>query len=248
MFGRRVSIMSKGVHTLNIFLNLLFPQKPHCVICSRKLAMESSIICQECRDKIIPLNEPLCRKCGKPLHIQRKDMLCNDCQEEYRAFVQARSYGHYEGILKQLIYEFKYHGKQEIAEVLGNLMFDVLKQLTWPSFDYIIPLPLHAKRLRERGYNQAYLLAKVLARQSGVPIFRDLIRVKPTEHQTLLDKTLRKENLKEAFKIVKSSKIHEKTVLLVDDVYTTGATSGECSKSLLGAGAKAVYVLTCARG
>jgi len=240
--------MSKKRYMANFFLNLLFPQKPYCVICSSRLTHASTVICQDCKDKIIPLNEPLCRKCGKPLQIQREEKLCYDCQIDHHAFIQARSYGHYEGILKQLIYEFKYHGKQEIAEVLGNLMFDVLRGLLWPTFDYLIPLPLHAKRQRQRGYNQAYLLAKVLSRESGVPLFCDLIRVKPTEHQTLLDKTLRKENLKGAFKIVKSSKIHDKTVLLVDDVYTTGATSGECSKSLLEAGAKAVYVLTCARG
>ena len=175
-------------------------------------------------------------------------MLCQDCKEDYHTFVQARSYGRYEGILKQLIYEFKYHGKQEIAVILGDLMFDTLKQLPWPKFDYLIPLPLHSKRQRERGYNQAYLLAKVLARQSGIPIFCGLTRVKPTEHQTLLDKALRKQNLKGAFKTVNCRKIHNKTLLLIDDVYTTGATSGECSNILVEAGAKAVYVLTCARG
>jgi len=194
----------------------------------------------------VPLEEPLCKKCGKPLQI--KDSLCSDCAAEFHPFVQARSLGPYEGVLKQLIYEFKYRSKQEIARVLGNMMLDLLKRLPWPNFDYVVPVPLHSKRLRERGYNQAYLLANVISSQIGLPIYTGLIRVKPTEHQTLLDKSLRKRNLRGAFKIVDSYKLCNKTLLVVDDVYTTGATSAECSKCLLQAGAKAVYVLTCARG
>lgn len=240
--------MRKNAHVANLFLDLLFPHKPYCLICSSKLLQPSSIICKQCRDMILPLGEPLCKKCGKPLEIQREDMFCQDCQKDCHSFVQARSYGHYSGVLKQLIHEFKYHGKQHIAEILGNLMFEVLKELPWPTFDYLVPLPLHRKRQRERGYNQAYLLAKVVSRQSGIPIFGGLVRIKSTEHQTLLDKTLRKENLKGAFKVTDSYKIKDKTLLLIDDVYTTGATSGECSKTLAKAGAKAVYVLTSARG
>ena len=240
--------MIKSIRISDFFLDLLFPRKPYCIICSGKLTPASHIICESCRDKIIPLSEPLCGKCGKPRHGQSKGTLCRDCQEDYHAFVQARSCGHYEGVLKQLIHEFKYYGKQELAKVLGGMMFDLLKALPWPSFDYIVPLPLHPRRQRERGYNQAYLLARVVASQSGIPIYPVLIRVKATEHQTLLDKTLRKQNLKGAFKVVNGDKIRDKTLLLIDDVYTTGATSGECSKNLLEAGARAVYVLTCARG
>ena len=112
----------------------------------------------------------------------------------------------------------------------------------------ICALPLHPKRLRERGFNQAELLARVIARYTDIPVFNGLIRVKHTEHQTLLDKAHRKKNLAGAFMINKASKLLDKTVLLVDDVYTTGATASESSKTLLEAGAKAVYVLTCARG
>lgn len=238
--------MSEKQNMKNLFLDLLFPQKPYCMICNDKLTGVESIVCGDCINKILPLAEPLCRKCGKPL--EKRDGCCYDCQMEHHAFIQARSYGHYDGILKQLINAFKYHGKQELADVLGNMMFHVLKQLPWPAFDYLVPLPLHPKRQRERGFNQAYLLTQVLSRKSNVPIFQGLIRVKPTQHQTLLDKSFRKKNLKAAFKVVKNSKIYDKIMLLIDDVYTTGATAGECSKCLLEAGAKSVYVLTCARG
>ncbi|HHV19651.1 MAG TPA: ComF family protein [Thermoanaerobacterales bacterium] len=230
----------------NIFLDLLFPQKPYCLICDNRLTEPRSIICKNCKRKILPLTEPLCKKCGRPM--KNNNRLCHDCQREHHVFVQARSYGLYEATLKQLIHEFKYRGKRELAEILGNMMFCVLKQLTWPAFDYLIPLPLHVKRQRERGFNQAFLLTKVLSRESNIPIFQGLTRTKPTEHQTLLDKSFRKKNLDGAFVILNKNKIYNKTVLLIDDVYTTGATAGECSKSLLEAGAKSVYVLTCARG
>jgi len=240
--------MSKVVPLSNLILDILFPRKPYCTICGGKLTYASEILCQSCRNKIKPLCEPLCSKCGKPMQSPKRSTLCQDCKEDFHSFVQARSYGYYEGIMKELIYQFKYHGKRELAEVLGSLMYGLLNQLSWPSFDYIVPLPLHPKRLRERGYNQAYLLAEVVANLSGIPIYSGLIRVKPTEHQTLLDKALRKQNLIGAFKVVDSDKVSDKTLLLIDDVYTTGATTGECAKCLIEAGAHAVYVLTCARG
>ncbi|HHY70344.1 MAG TPA: ComF family protein [Thermoanaerobacterales bacterium] len=238
--------MSEEQSITKYFLDLLFPSKPYCLLCGNKLIEIETIVCETCKNKILPLTEPLCKKCGKPL--RKRDSFCYDCQREQHAFIQARSYGYYDTTLKQLIHEFKYCGKRELAEVLGNMMFHVLKQLPWPDFNYLVPLPLHKKRQRERGFNQAYLLTKVLAKKSKIPIFQGLIRTKSTEHQTLLDKSFRKRNLKGAFKVLQNSKIYGKTVLLVDDVYTTGTTAGECSKSLLEAGAKSVYVLTCARG
>ena len=238
--------MREKQNITKLFIDLLFPPKPYCLLCDNKLTGIESIVCEDCKNEISPLTEPLCIKCGRPL--EKRESFCHDCQREHHAFVQARSYGHYEATLKKLIHEFKYRGKQELAEVLGNMMFYVLKQLSWPEFDYLVPLPLHVKRQRERGFNQAYLLTKVLSRESKIPIFQGLTRVKPTQHQTLLDKSFRKKNLEGAFRIVENRKIHGKIVLLVDDVYTTGATAGECSKCLLEAGAKAVYVLTCARG
>jgi competence protein ComFC len=244
--GKVRDFMSENQTMTKLLLDLLFPPKPFCMLCDNKFTEPRSIVCEDCKRKILPLVEPLCRKCGRPL--ENKKSLCYDCQRDHHIFVQARSYGHYEGMLKQLINEFKYRGKRELAEILGNMMFCVLEQLPWPDFDYLIPLPLHIKRQRERGFNQAFLLTKVLSRKSKIPIFQGLTRVKSTEHQTLLDKSFRKKNLDGAFKILNKSKIHGKTLLLIDDVYTTGATAGECSKSLLEAGAKSVYVLTCARG
>lgn len=230
----------------DIFLDILFPPSPYCLTCKSALTATDFLICHDCKNKIEPLEGALCNKCGKAL--SDDSVLCCDCISEDYDFIKARSYGAYIGILKKLIYEFKYRGRQEIAEILGRLMYDLFASLSWPSFDYIVPVPLHQQRQRERGFNQSYLLAKFLSSKTKIPIFSGLKRIKPTEHQTLLDKPLRKKNLAGAFAVNSKDKICGKTLLLIDDVYTTGATTGECSKALIESEAEAVYVLTCARG
>ncbi len=228
------------------FLDILFPPSPYCLTCKSTLTATDFIICSDCKNKIEPIKGALCNKCGKPL--SDDFALCYDCISNDYDFIKARSYGTYNGILKKLIYEFKYRGRQEIAEILGRLIYDLFAVLSWPNFDYIIPVPLHPQRQRERGFNQSYLLGKFLSSKAKIPIFTGLKRIKPTKHQTLLDKKLRYENLAGAFAVNSKGKIYGKTLLLVDDVYTTGATTGECSKVLIESGAEAVYVLTCARG
>ncbi|MCR4431684.1 MAG: ComF family protein [Tepidanaerobacteraceae bacterium] len=226
-------------------LDVLFPPEPYCTVCAKKLETGERYICSACEKRLAPILPPVCKKCGRPLDT---DSLCRDCRTNERTFVQARSFGHYDGVLKELIHLFKYGGRRELARLLGGRMVGTLAVLSWPDFDYIVPVPLHAGRERERGFNQAYLLASVVSRSSGVPIYRGLIRVKPTEHQTFLDKTLRKKNLEGAFKVENKSRIEGKTLLLIDDVYTTGSTVDECARTIKNAGADSVFVLTCARG
>lgn len=236
----------------NIIMNLLFPQKPHCIGCNQRLATGESFLCASCERKLEAIFPPVCSKCGRPLAIKKGlsgvGSLCMDCRNIRHYFVQARAYGHYDGVLKKLIYEFKYRRRPEMAEFLGDKMHSIIKSLGWPCFDWVIPVPLHKKRLAQRGYNQSKLLAAVIARRSGIPLHDGLIRIKPTEHQTLLDKRLRWKNLQDAFKALDKTKIEAKTILLVDDVYTTGSTADACTKTLLLAGADKVFVLTCARG
>lgn len=226
-------------------LDLLFPPEPFCIVCAKKLDAGERTICAACENRLVPILPPVCKKCGRPLGAAA---LCQDCRLKNRSFVEARSFGHYEGVLKQLIHLFKYGGRRELASLLGGRMARTLEGLSWPAFDYIVPVPLHAIRERERGFNQAYLLASAVSRSTGVPIYNGLIRVKPTEHQTFLDKTLREQNLAGAFKVKDKSRIKGKTLLLIDDVYTTGSTADECSRTLMNADAENVFVLTCARG
>ena len=225
--------MDPNKDIIKFLLDLIFPSKPYCFLCNRKLDRASIYICQTCIDNIMPLSGPFCKKCGKPLSIEKhvKNNFCIDCQIERHVFVQARSYGRYEGNLKKIINEYKYHGKRQLAEVLGAKMYELLIVLPWPQIDFLVPMPLHIRRLRERGFNQAYFLADILAERSGIPLFTGLERIKPTEHQTLLDKASRKKNLYGAFRVKNPSKILDKTLILVDDVYTTGTTAGEKLKT-----------------
>ncbi|AYO29918.1 ComF family protein [Biomaibacter acetigenes] len=255
------------VHEItNGILDLIFPRQPYCLVCNNKLEPGKALICLSCENKVKPVSPPLCRKCGRslmapgPTTAGNTDFsvpgffrsqvyhLCRDCRAREHYFVEARSFGYYEGVLRELIHRFKYGGRRELAEFLGGRMVQTLEHISWPAFDYIVPVPLHIKRERERGFNQAYLLAFVVNRHTGVPIFRGFIRIKPTEHQTLLDKSLREQNLTGAFEVVDKARLKGKTLLLIDDVYTTGSTADECSKTLINAGADSVFVLTCARG
>lgn len=230
----------------DLCIKIIFPVKPFCIICNKKILADRNRVCSVCEENIVKITPPICRKCGRQLKNDTKD-ICNDCSNTKHYFIEARAFGHYEGILRKLIYQFKYRGQKDLALFLGVKMFSVLETLSWPAIDFIVPVPLHRSRLKERGYNQALLLAKVLNKNTGIPISEELIRAKATEHQTILTRSYRQRNLANAFAI-RRNKFCNKTILLIDDVYTTGTTVNECSKTLKKAGAKEIYVLTCARG
>ncbi len=230
----------------NCLLDMLFPEGRYCIVCRHKLVGGQHILCLDCESRIKPILPPICAMCGRS--VNKSGKLCGDCMNQKRSFVQARSFGEYDGVLKKVIHEFKYHGRRELADFIGYKMLSVFEGLGWPEFDVIVPVPLHKKRQKERGFNQAYLLAAYLGKKIGLPVCNDIVRVKHTEHQTLLSRHQRSKNLKGAFQLIDSSRIKGKTVLLVDDVYTTGSTADECSATMREAGAKHIYVLTCARG
>ncbi|KXG78815.1 hypothetical protein AN618_01530 [Fervidicola ferrireducens] len=228
------------------FIDALFPGKPFCLLCSSKLDKGEKFLCEACRRKIEPVKPPLCLKCGRPL--ERENSICDDCMGKNRHFVEARAFGAYKGVLKDIIHLYKYRGESGLCELIGEKMCETLKNQNWPPFDYLIPVPLHPERERERGFNQSLLLARKISQRTGVPVFRGLIRTRPTEHQSLLEKGLREANVAGAFAVKHGPAINGKTLLLIDDVYTTGSTADECSRALLSAGAAGVYVLCAARG
>jgi competence protein ComFC len=230
---------------LSQLVDLFFPEGRYCVACRRKLPAGQNFLCINCTSRIKPIMPPICAICGRPIGRGR---LCRDCMDQKHSFVQARAFGEYDGVLKKVIHEFKYGGRKELANFIGDKMFSVFKNLGWPKCDVIVPVPLHEKRQKERGFNQAYLLASFISVKTGIPVCSELLRVKQTGHQTLLSKNQRKKNLQGAFRLKNSSRLKDKTVILVDDVYTTGSTADECSLTMREAGARCVYVLTCARG
>jgi len=160
----------------------------------------------------------------------------------------ARALGYYKGTLREAIHRWKYEEKSYLTLFFGEKLAVGFHRYWDPqSFDLLIPVPLHPKRLRERGFNQALLLVKELSQRTRIPYSKGLLRKRiPTPPQVNLSGGEREKGVRGSFHIQKDEEIKGKSILLVDDVYTTGATVNECSKVLLKAGAERVDVLTIA--
>jgi ComF family protein len=160
----------------------------------------------------------------------------------------ARALGAFEGSLQAAIHRWKYEGKTHLTPFFAEWMAEGLNRYWEPhSLDLLIAVPLHPRRLKERGFNQAFLLAKELSRRTGIPSLKTILRKnKPTLPQVDLSGAEREKGLRGAFHVVEKKELLGKSVLLVDDVYTTGATVNECSKVLVKGGARKVDVLTLA--
>lgn len=183
--------------------------------------------------------------------IKSPDFLCGECRKKKRYFTKAIAVGVYEGTLSEAIHIFKYQKKQAMAKHLNAVVTDALLQKLADT-DIIIPVPLHKRRLNERGFNQSLLIAHYLSKRLCIPLSIDgLQRVRWTRPQIELSKDERLKNVRGAFAIGTGLKpdtiLKNKTVVLVDDVYTTGATVNECAKVLKKAGANEVVVFTIAR-
>jgi ComF family protein len=185
------------------------------------------------------------------------DHVCGECARHPKKFQVARASGVYKSGLIEIVHQFKYKGKIQLAKPLGALLFtECLHHWKKDAFDLILPVPLHKKRFRQRGFNQAYLLVNDwdnLSRERRLRPWRAavetnvLVRSKKTAPQTGLNRADRLQNIKNAFKVHRPDIVKNKRVLLVDDVYTTGATVNECARVLVKNGAKRVDVLTLAR-
>ena len=216
-------------------------------------------LCPACSTSFVPVKSPFCCICGIMFNSRiGDDHICGECIKSPKKFRMARAVGVYEGTLMKTIQQLKYKGKIQLVRPLGMLLFFAFIKY-WNNknrIDIIVPVPLHIKRFRKRGFNQTYLLIKkwlsfAAAFNVELPYSKIekniLIKNKQTEPQTGLDRKQRQSNIKNVFSMGDSSKITGKTILLVDDVYTTGATANECAKVLLNEGAKSVDLLTLAR-
>lgn len=218
-------------------LDLLFP--PRCVSCRER----GSLLCAKCRDEFELVEPPLCPHCGRPMV---SDRLCPLCQRDPLQIDGIRSVAYFDGTLREAIHHFKYYNLQDLAIPLGKSTSDYWKKSPVPA-EIIVPVPLHIDRLRERGYNQATLLARELGKSIGLPVSENsLVRVRATRPQVDLKAQERKENVRDAFRCSNMG-LMEKRVLLIDDVYTTGATLEACSVALRQVGARSVWALTLAR-
>jgi len=212
--------------------------------------LTDDLFCGDCVGKIQYLRSPICPACGIPLPApEGADHLCGDCLTAPKPFTAARSVAVFEGILVEAVHAFKYHHQAGLGAGLGKMMTgDSYAGLYMQGYTVIMPVPLHIRRLRERGFNQSLLLARVLAARYAIPLdFITLRRERDTEPQTMMGRQERQRNIKGAFGIVDKARVRKQIVLLVDDVYTTGSTLAECTRVLLNSGAAQVGVLTLAR-
>ncbi|MBP7340817.1 MAG: ComF family protein [Syntrophaceae bacterium] len=229
--------------------DVLFP--PLCLSCRRVVeGVPPPVFCADCLGRISFLSGSRCPVCGVLFpDSPAGDHLCGDCLASPPFFSRARAAVVYQGILSDAIHRFKY-GRDiptggALARFLADCPFD---DLDWRRCDAILPVPLHKKRLRERGFNQSLLLARALGKKHGVAVdFSLLKRRKFTLTQTGLSRQEREKNIKGAFEASRAGQIADKNLIVVDDVYTTGATVNECARILKHNGATDVAVVTLAR-
>ena len=221
-----------------------------CVVC--KSSLEWPLIrpvCEPCWRAMPLIGPPYCTRCGLPYEPTVAAGVCGPCREGHRRrFRRARAMGRYDGALKEVLRSLKFGGRPRLASALGRLAFD--RWVRTGELDVgeaVVPVPLHWRRRRERGFNQAELLSQAIARAAGKPCRRALTKVVPRPPQAGLSAAARRRNAAGAYRARLPASFAGKPLLLVDDVFTTGATVEACVRSLLRSGARSVDVLTVAR-
>jgi ComF family protein len=231
--------------------DLVFPPRcPACGVLLEKIPDAGPELCHVCSIALITCESPLCGRCGLPYPgLEGPDHDCPECMESPPPFEAARSAFLYGGSAHDGITSFKYGKRIHSGEALCRLAMDGgLHLKASEGCDVVVPVPLHPLRLLKRGFNQSAVIAVIVARSVSLPCDgRILSRVRRSAPQAGLSRKERESNLKGAFSVKRPGRVRGKTVLLVDDVLTTGATARECSRVLLDAGAKAVRVFTLAR-
>lgn len=235
---------------LNLLLDILFPQQT-CCIC-RKPGRYSTRRpwCEECHQNMFHMRScmSICDKCGKCL--DEGEGLCRDCRTHPPDFDIARAVGPYDEPYRIAIKVLKFMGRRQLAVQMGRMMARAVK--AEPRFfpiDLIIPVPVSQANFKQRGFNQTEELARQIAKELHIKMDAQLLRrIKETPSQRELTKEEREKNLLFAFQVKDKKKIYRKNILLVDDVYTTGSTGRECTRTLLEAGAGRVSLITWATG
>jgi competence protein ComFC len=232
---------------LEAAVSLLYP--PVCTICRRSIRA-GEYLCDQCESKAVRIVAPFCEKCSEPFEGSIADAFtCANCAHRTIYFDAAVAAYRGRGIVRQIIHEFKYNRQIHLRHLVSRWLHAAMddERLRGRRFDVIVPVPLHPTRQRERGFNQASLLAELLSARSSIPAKPVLERTRYTTTQTALDRSERMENLHNAFRLRKNADVRGWRVLLVDDVLTTGSTLNECARVLKRAGALSVHAATAAR-
>jgi ComF family protein len=231
-------VLPRFVKLKGMALDLLFPR--WCVGCGG----EGSFLCQSCQHSLPRIEPPICSRCGKP---QAGGQLCLGCVEWPAAIDGIRSPFRFEGTTREAVHQLKYRNLRALAPLLAGLLNDYLRTHPMPG-EVLVPVPLHRKRLRERGYNQSRLLSEELGKLNGLPVVADClvrqINNPPQARTSTVDE--RRENVVGVFDC-RDDRLRGKQVLLIDDVATSGATLDACAAVLKASGAVSVWALTFAR-
>lgn len=235
--GKKIRPAYRFYQYIWLALDWVFP--PQCAGCGKI----GKRLCTDCDKKIQRLVPPLCPRCGR---VQTSNAICLECRQHPPQFVACRSWGIFEGALRECLHHLKYQNDISLGETLARPLIQMLVDIDW-KVDVVVPIPLSLDRLKERGYNQASLLARPIALALGLQ-FRPgaLKKKKETPSQVGLTISQRRENVRGVFQSVPEI-VAGKKVLLVDDVCTSGATLEAGSESLVEAGAQSVFALTLAR-
>jgi len=223
---------------VELVVDSFFPRR--CVGCGRL----GGFFCPECLGKLPRLSPPLCPNCGRP---QASGIVCPDCWQRQTEIDGIRSLLRFDEIIRKAIHQLKYRNLKAISPCLAELLADYLRSNPLPG-EVLICVPLHPRRLRERGYNQSNLLARELGERIDLPVIEDcLIRVKQAQPQVrAVDVEERRRNVADAF-VCRDERVSGRQIILVDDVCTSGATLESCAVALKNKGATSVWGLTLAR-
>ncbi len=245
-----MEILKTFVELKNSLLDFVFP--PHCLLCNRFISSEESksngfrpagLVCEDCWNSLNVLPHPFCPTCRTFLNQSMRR--CPSCLGQSSLSLN-RSLGLFDPYYQTLIHYFKYKRKISLGKELGKRLGELLKQDEFSKdYDYLMPVPLHNARERERGYNQSKILAEEISELTFLPLLdKVLIRKKNTRDQTNLNAEERERNVRGAFVVRDNIELKGKKIILVDDVMTTGATLKECSRVLKEAGVKEVAGVT----
>lgn len=229
----------------NGFLDLLYPRR--CPVCHDIAVPAGQKICAECQKKLTPAVGPRCFRCSRPLKKNEQEY-CRNCRTKSYHYDRGIGIFAYGTVLQQSLIKLKYENRQEYGTFYGEFAaYYAKKQISNWGIEVLIPIPLHAKRMQKRGYNQAEIIASAMGKCLEIPMDGEILkRVRNTRPQKELTEIERQQNLKLAFQI--SGRMKYKNILLIDDIYTTGATVNAAAETLKNAGAEKVYFLSIAIG
>ena len=231
--------------TVRAFYDLVYP--PCCALCKDRIYDERGVICDDCEHGLLPIEAPYCERCGQSLATPVSP--CSACPGRTFYFDGALSGFQFNTPLQDLTHQLKYRSRPGIGRFLGSLLGKrVEREPAFPHIVAVVPVPLHSLRRRERGYNQSEYIAQGISDETGIPVLRDvLVRNRNTPTQTSLTPDGRAANVEGVFDVIRTDAVRGSSLVLVDDVFTTGATINSGARSLILEGAERVFALTIAR-